>query len=94
MVTTVGIAPKTMNTHLHVLEAYTLLYGFGPIRFENRLRNLIEIFLDKIIDRHRWHQRLFLTMTWENLDEIDSYGHDIELSWLIYEAAMALKMLR
>lgn len=87
-----GIAPKTMNTHLHVLEAYTLLYRVWPDSvLEKQLRNLIEIFLDKIIDRHRWHQRLFLTMTWENLDEIDSYGHDIELSWLIYEAAMALK---
>jgi len=87
-----GIAPKTMNTHLHVLEAYTLLYrAWADAGLKEQLRNLVDIFLDKIIDRQRWHQRLFLTMDWENLEEIDSYGHDMELSWLIYEAAMVLK---
>lgn len=87
-----GIAAKTMNTHLHVLEAYTLLYQVWPdAALEKQLRGVIDVFLDKIIDQERWHERLFLTMEWENLEEIDSYGHDMELSWLIYEAAEVLK---
>lgn len=86
-----GIAAKTMNTHLHVLEAYTLLYQvWRDAGLEKQLRGVIAIFLEKIIDRQRGHQRLFLTREWENLEEIDSYGHDMELSWLLYEAAELL----
>ncbi len=86
-----GIAPKTMNTHLHVLEAYTLLYQVWPNQqLKKQLKNLINIFLNEIIDRQRWHQRLFLTMDWKNLENIDSYGHDMELSWLLLEAAEVL----
>ena len=87
-----GIASKTMNTHLHVLEAYTLLYKVWPdAGLEKQLKALIDIFLNKIINQQSWHQRLFLTKEWENLENIDSYGHDIELSWLFLEAAEALK---
>lgn len=87
-----GIAPKTMNTHLHVLEAYTLLYEVWPDKgLKKQLRNLISVFLNKIINKETWHQRLYLTMDWENLEHIDSYGHDIELSWLLLEAAKVLK---
>ncbi len=86
-----GVAPKTMNTHLHVLEAYSLLYQVWPDAvLEKQLRGLINLFTEKIINKETWHQKLFLTMEWENLEEIDSYGHDIELSWLLYEAAEAL----
>lgn len=87
-----GVASKTMNTNLHVLEAYTLLYKVWPDQgLEKQLRGLIDIFLSKIIDQKTWHQKLFLTKDWENLEEIDSYGHDVELSWLFLEAADALK---
>ena len=87
-----GIASKTMNTHLHVLEAYTLLYKVWPDSgLEKQLRGLIGIFLEKIIDQQTWHQRLFLTKEWENIEDIDSYGHDVELSWLFLEAAEVLK---
>lgn len=87
-----GIAAKTMNTHLHVLEAYTLLYKVWPnATLKRQLTGLIHVFLEKIIDQQTWHQKLFLTMKWENLESIDSYGHDMELSWLLLEAAEALK---
>jgi len=87
-----GIASKTMNTHLHVLEAYTLLFKVWPDKgLKKQLRGLVDIFLSKIIDQKTWHQRLFLTKDWVNLEEIDSYGHDVELSWLFLEAADALK---
>lgn len=86
-----GVAPKTMNTHLHVLEAYSLLYQLWPdTTLEKQLRSLITLFTGKILNKETWHQKLFLTMDWKNLENIDSYGHDIELSWLIYEAAEAL----
>jgi mannobiose 2-epimerase len=86
-----GVAPKTMNTHLHVLEAYTLLYKVWPDSvLKVRLEELVDIFMNKIIDRQSWHQHLFLTIDWQNLEDIDSYGHDFELSWLLVEAAQVL----
>ncbi|MDH6358281.1 AGE family epimerase/isomerase [Parabacteroides sp. PF5-9] len=86
-----GVAAKTMNTHLHVLEAYTTLYLVWKDRgLEKQLRGLIDVFTDKILDQERWHERLFLSMDWQNLEEIDSYGHDMELSWLLFEAAEVL----
>lgn len=86
-----GIAAKTMNTHLHVLEAYTNLLRVWPDEtLRRQLRSLIDVFLTKVIDTNTWHERLFLTMDWQNLENIDSYGHDMELSWLITEAAEVL----
>jgi len=78
---------KTMNTHLHIMEAYANLYRVWPDkRMAERLRNLIEIFLDKIIDKESAHLINFLDKNWNSTSTIDSYGHDIEASWLLYEA--------
>lgn len=83
---------KTMNTHLHLMESYANLYRVWPDkRMEGRLRNLVEIFLDKIIDRKTSHLICFLDKNWNSTSKIDSYGHDIEASWLLYEAANLLK---
>lgn len=81
---------KTMNTHLHVLEAYTNLYrvwGSGLLR--DRLRGLIEIFEKKIL-ADDGHLRLFFDDDWNCSYNTISYGHDIEASWLIHEAALVL----
>ncbi|WP_321372578.1 AGE family epimerase/isomerase [uncultured Draconibacterium sp.] len=87
-----GVAAKTMNTHLHLLEAYSQLYKAWPDSgLKSQLKGLVDVFQEKIIDKKRWHQNLFLTSEWENLEQIDSYGHDIELSWLLAEAAEVLK---
>ncbi len=81
---------KTMNTHLHVLEAYTCLYRVwkNPL-LEERLRGLIGIFEDRILGADG-HLQLFFDDDWNCGYDIVSYGHDIESSWLIHEAALVL----
>lgn len=82
---------KTMNTHLHIMEAYANLYRVWPDkRMEERLRNLVDIFLKKIIDKETYHLINFMERNWKSTSTIDSYGHDIEASWLLYEAAHLL----
>jgi cellobiose epimerase len=79
---------KTMNTHLHLMEAYTNLYRVWPDRSVGiRLKALVNIFLDKIIDAKTSHLICFLDKDWKKNSAVDSYGHDIESSWLINEAA-------
>ena len=79
---------KTMNTHLHVLEAYTNLYRVWPDkRVGDRLKDLIELFLDNIVDRNSSHLICFMDRDWHGTSTTDSYGHDIESSWLLMEAA-------
>jgi mannobiose 2-epimerase len=82
---------KTTNTHLHILEAYTSLYRVtGRAEVADRLRNLVNLFLDRIIDTQSHHLHLFFDENWDSKSSLVSYGHDIEASWLIYEAAAAL----
>ena len=82
---------KTMNTHLHILEPYTNLYRvWKDERLKEKLRNLIEIFTDKILDNQSAHLQLFFDDDWNSKYNIISYGHDIEASWLIHEAALEL----
>jgi cellobiose epimerase len=81
--------PKSMNTNLHVLEAYTnLVRAGGDGRVRKALEALLHITLDKIVN-HDWHFELFFDMNWNSLVKDISYGHDIEGSWLLYEAALA-----
>lgn len=81
-------ASKTMNTHLHILEAYTaLLRVSDDPAVREAHRNLIEIFLDRIEDPETHHLGLFFNDDWHRLDANESYGHDIEASWLLLEAA-------
>lgn len=82
-------ASKTMNTHLHILEAYTaLLRVFDNPAVREAHRTLIEIFLDRIEDPRTHHLGLFFNDDWKRLDRNFSYGHDIEASWLLLEAAL------
>lgn len=81
---------KTMNTHLHVLEAYTCLYRvWKDDLLKERLAGLIDIFCN-VICGEDGHLRLFFDDDWNCNYDIISYGHDIEASWLLYEAAEVL----
>ena len=61
------------------------------IRLEASLRNLIHIFTDKILNPQTHHLDLFFDMDWKReAGALESYGHDIECSWLLHEAALVL----
>lgn len=88
-----GNEPKSMNTHLHVLEGYAALYKVwkdGSVRL--RLAELLNLFLERII-RESSHFGIFFD---NNFNEVEhtkgtcSFGHDIEGSWLLWEAAAIL----
>ena len=82
---------KTMNTHLHVLEAYAnLCRVWRNERVEQSLRNVIRLFLDRIWNKETGHLGLFFDDEWTCKSCIISYGHEIEASWLVYEAALVL----
>ena len=82
---------KTNNTHLHILEAYTNLYRvWKDYELARQLRNLIYIFTEKIVNQQTKHLDLFFDENWNSKTDIVSYGHDIEASWLIDEAARVL----
>lgn len=94
--------PKSQNTHLHIIEPYTNLYRlmkekpllFKPEeinRVKDSLNNLINIFTDKILNPATHHLDLFFEMDWtRGAGQLESYGHDIECSWLMHEAALVL----
>ena len=85
---------KTMNTHLHVLEAYTSLYRICPgAALKERIQSLINNFTKHIIDADSGHLVLFFDEAWNAKPGTVSYGHDIEAAWLLLEAAEAIKDL-
>jgi len=82
---------KTMNTHLHILEPYTNLYRVWPDpQLKDAIIDLMTIFLDVMEDPASAHLGLFFDEKWNRRDCNISYGHDIEASWLLLEAARVL----
>jgi mannobiose 2-epimerase len=80
-------ASKTMNTHLHVLEAYTsLLKIYDNQQLKESLNMLVEVFLEKFLNTEN-HYELFFDNEWNLLSDFISFGHDIEAAWLLIEAA-------
>jgi mannobiose 2-epimerase len=82
---------KTMNTHLHLLEAFTTLYRVYPEpKTKAALQELMDIFYDHILDPDKAYCRLFFERDWKNINDTISFGHDIEAAWLLCDAAEAL----
>jgi cellobiose epimerase len=85
------MADITMNTTIHVLEAYTTLFKAWPSDDVKRsLENLLHILYEKIYDRETKYLGVFFDKNWKSLLNLKSFGHDIEASWLIDEALKAL----
>ena len=83
---------KTMNTHLHILEAYTNLYHIWPhATLKNHITLLIKNFTDHIINKETNHLHSFFDENWNSKGDIISYGHDIEAAWLLSDAAKIIK---
>ena len=91
--------PKSQNTHLHIVEPYANLYRTMRERFpekdtcrvEQALRNIINIFTEHILNPETHHLDLFFEDDWtRGAGHLESYGHDIECSWLMHEAALVL----
>lgn len=81
---------KTLNTHLHILEAYTNLYRvFDDEKIKGQLANLCDLFFTKFINSSG-HLDLFFEEDWTLTSDLVSFGHDIECSWLLVEAAEVL----
>lgn len=85
---------KTMNTHLHILEAYTSLYRIWPdAKLKEKIILLIKNFSAHIVNAINNHLILFFDEYWQPKSTTISYGHDIEAAWLLLEAANAIKEL-
>jgi mannobiose 2-epimerase len=83
--------PKSQNTHLHVMEAYTRLLGVWPDPGLRRaLAAVVEIMLARIVDPATGHLGLFFSEDWSPRSDRVSYGHDIEAAWLLAWAADVL----
>lgn len=58
---------------------------------EAAVRNLIDIFCDHILNPSTHHLDLFFENDWtRGAGRLESYGHDIECSWLLHEAALVV----
>lgn len=78
------IAEKTMNTLLHVFEAYTELYRVDKEEcVADQLRFMLDIMADKVYNPKIGRQEVFFDRTWNSLIDLYSYGHDIETAWLV-----------
>ncbi len=79
---------KTMNTHLHIIEAYSNLYKAWPdVQLKGKIIALLEIFDKYMIDAASSHLNLFFDEQWTVKPDVISYGHDIEAAWLLQECA-------
>lgn len=78
------LADKTMNTLLHVFEAYTELYRVsGDEKMRRRLLWIMNVFAEKVYNPKLHRQEVFFDKHYNSILDLHSYGHDIETAWLI-----------
>lgn len=101
------IAERTMNTLLHVLEAYSELYRVDRFymvedscseqernrlgKVEASLKEILSLFKDKVYNPDKQICEVFFDHEYRSLIDLESYGHDIEASWLIDRACELLE---
>ena len=79
---------KTMNTHLHIIEAYSNLYKIHQSSaLKNKIIELLELFDTYFINQKTFHLKLFFDEAWKEKPYVISYGHDIEAAWLLQRCA-------
>jgi cellobiose epimerase len=84
-------SPRSMNAHLHILEAYTALYKVAPdAGKKSSLRRIVDCFMKYFVNPENFHLRIFLDQGWHDVSTKYSYGHELEFSWLLWEAAETL----
>ncbi len=85
------IAYRTMNTLLHIFEAYANLYRYKPDEItEKAMRYILDIYSDRIFSAEKQRLNVFFDEEYNNLIDLQSYGHDIEASWLIDDGCKLL----
>lgn len=85
------VAEKTMNTILHVLEAYTELYRVGKdVKVKSSLKALLEVTEFKVYNKEKKQLEVFFDTELRSIADMHSYGHDIEAAWLLDRAAFVL----
>lgn len=78
------MAQKTMNTLLHVFEAYSELYRVGKNPdVKLQLENMLTMIKTKVYNQKLGRQEVFFDNDWNSLIDLYSYGHDIETAWLV-----------
>ena len=83
---------KTMNTHLHIVEAYANLYQVWPNEeLKNKIKELLIVIDTYFIDKKSWHLKLFFNENWVEKPDVISYGHDIEAAWLLQWCAEVIE---
>lgn len=81
------IAERTMNTLLHVLEAYTEFYRVTKKEeVKKRLEWILDVVAEKIYNPKLHRQEVFFDSEYHSLIDLHSYGHDIETAWLVDRA--------
>lgn len=82
------LAERTMNTALHILEAYTGLYEACPKpEVKISLEGILNLFVEKIYDSKQDRLMVFFDGNYNSLIDLESYGHEIEASWLLTRAS-------
>ena len=83
---------KTMNTHLHIVEAYANLYLIWPNpKLKESIKEILEVIALYFINKYTWHLKLFFDENWKEKEDVISYGHDIEAAWLLQWCAETIE---
>lgn len=79
---------KTMNTHLHIVEAFANLYQvWEDVELKQNIIGILHIIDEKFINQETFHLKLFFDENWVERKDVISYGHDIEAAWLLQRCA-------